>query len=326
MESVEKKTKNQTNNYKGPLNFVKRYPAIPILLLLFCAFSVASPYFLVGGNMQTILAANAVVLIAAVGQTLVILTGGIDLSVSTVISASAVVAGTVMGSTGNVFLGVVIAIGVGLVFGLINGVFVGYFGLTPFITTMGTQLVARGIAFVLSQGIAVKGTPAWVMEFGFSDVLGIPSIMLVGFILLVITAILLAKTTWGRHVMLLGSNRSSANYTGINVRKIEMSVYLICGILGGVAGFISIANLGNAIPGVGDTLLLIIIGGVVLGGTSMSGGEGSITRTLLGVGILAVLTNGLNLIGIPFYDQLIIQGFLIFVGNGLAVKFSSHQK
>ncbi|WP_461205294.1 ABC transporter permease [Clostridium sp. DL1XJH146] len=323
MGSANKKKKKNGAILGNSLAVAKSYPTIPIILFLLIAFSLASPFFLTGGNMKTVMAANTVVMIAAVGQTMVLLTGGIDLSVSTVISVSAVVAGTVMASTGNILLGLVVALAVGLVFGLINGVLIGYFGLTPFITTMGTQLVARGIAFLLSQGIAVKGTPEGVINFGFSSVAGIPSVTIVSIVILIISTILVTQTTWGRQVILIGSNRDSARYAGINSRKVEMSVYVLSGLFAGLAGMISIANLGNAIPGVGDTLLLIIIGGVVLGGTSMDGGEGSIPRTLLGIGLLAILTSGLNLIGIPFYDQLIVQGFLIFVGNGLSVKFSS---
>lgn len=304
------------------LSVVKSYPAIPIIVMLVVAFSTLSPYFFTGGNMESIMTANSVVLIAAVGMTLVFLTGGIDLSISTVISASAVIAGVVMAATGSVFLGTIAAILVGLGFGALNGVLIGYFGLTPFITTMATQLIARGIAFVVSQGIAVKGTPYALLDFGFLTFMGVPAVTIISFVVLIIFGILLAKTTWGRQVVLFGSNRNAARYAGIKTKRIEASVYILSGLLAGIAGMVSIANLGNAIPGVGDTLLLIIIGGVVLGGTSLSGGEGSIARTLLGVGLLAVLTNGLNLLGMPFYDQLIIQGILIFVGNGLAVRLS----
>ncbi|KAA3661522.1 MAG: ABC transporter permease [Calditrichaeota bacterium] len=307
---------------KAPLNIAKTHPSIPIIFGLLITFSLFSPFFLTGGNMQAIMSANAVILIAAVGQTMVLLTGGIDLSVSTVVSAGAVVAGTVMLVTQSVFLGFIAAVAVGLTFGMINGLLIGYGGLNPFITTMGTGLVARGIAFWQSQGIAVKGTPESLVDFGFSSILGIPSVAFVSIVIAIVCSIFVTQTTWGRKVILFGSNRDSARYAGIKTRLIEMSVYLVSGLLAGIAGFISIANLGNAIPGVGDTILLIIIGGVVLGGTSMFGGEGSITRTILGVGILAILTNGLNLIGIPFYDQLIIQGILIFVGNGLATKLS----
>lgn len=304
-------------------NISTTYPTIPIIIGLFVIFSIIAPYFLTAYNMQTIMAANAVVLVVAIGQTMVLLTGGIDLSVSTVISASAVVSGVVMASTGNVLLGIVVALAVGLVFGSLNGLMVGYFGLTPFIATMGTQLIARGIAFVLSQGIAVDGTPKPLSDFGFGSLLFLPNLTVVALIILVIAHFLLTQTTWGRHVILFGSNKESARYSGLKTKKLEMSVYMISGFLAGVAGIMSISEVGFAIPGYGDPKLLIIIGAVVLGGTSMSGGEGSISRTLLGVGILAILTSGLNMVGIPFYDQLIVQGILIFIGNWLSMHFSS---
>lgn len=304
---------------------LKTYPAVPIVLLLAAAFSLLSPYFATAGNMEAMLGANAVVLIAAIGMTFVFLAGGIDLSISTVISASAVLAGLAMAQTGSIALGFLTAVLGGAAFGLLNGVLIGFLNLTPFITTMATQLIARGVAFVLSQGIAVKGTPFGLLDFGFVVWMGIPAVTVIGLLLCGGSAFALRQTSWGRHVILVGANPDAARFAGLNVRWIVCSVYLLSGVLAGVAGFISIANLGNAIPGVGDTLLLIIIGAVVLGGTSMTGGEGSIERTVIGVALLAVLTNGLNLVGIPFYDQLIIQGVLIFAGTWLATTFSGRR-
>ncbi|MDB6179616.1 ABC transporter permease [Paracoccus sp. Z330] len=304
------------------LRTLRTNPAVPLVAALVVVFSLLSPFFMTGGNIEAMMGANAVVLIAAVGMTFVFLAGGIDLSISTVISASAVISGLVMAGTDNIAVGIATALAVGAAFGAVNGLLIGMCGLTPFITTMGTQLVARGIAFVMSQGVAVKGTPYALMDFGFAAFLGIPATTIVGLAVVVLASLTLCGTSWGRELMLVGSNRNAARYTGINVRKMEFSVYLVSGLLGGLAGFISIANLGNAIPGVGDTLLLMIIGAVVLGGTSMNGGEGSISRTLIGVGLLAVLINGLNLLGIPFYDQLIVQGVLIFVGTWMAARLS----
>ncbi|WP_017446374.1 ABC transporter permease [Gayadomonas joobiniege] len=307
-------------------NQLKQNPAMPMLAVLMILFSTLSPYFFDAINMESIAANNAVILIAAVGMTLVFLTGGIDLSIATVISVSAVMAGVIMGHTDNVLLGVLTAVSVGAAFGLLNGFLIGFLGLSPFITTMGTQLIARGIAFSVSEGIAVQGTPEPVIDFGFALVMGIPKITLVSFAVLLIVGFLVALTSWGRYIILLGSNPLAARYCGLNTRWLELSVYLASGILGGIAGFISIANLGNALPGVGDTLLLIIIGAVVLGGTSMNGGEGSLTKTLFGVAVLAVLTNGLNLLGIPFYDQLMIQGALIFIGYSIAMRLNQAKR
>lgn len=304
------------------MRFLTFYPSLPIIAILAVAFSLISPFFLTAANIEATLGANSVVLIAALGMTFVFLIGGIDLSIATVISASAVVSGIAMAQTGSIALGLGTALATGLGFGMLNGALIGYLGLAPFITTMGTQLIARGLAFILSQGIAIKGTPYGLIDFGFIVWLGVPAVTLVGLGTVVISAFALAKTTWGRELMLVGSNRNAARYVGTNIRFTEFSVYSVSGLLGGIAGFISIANLGNAIPGVGDTLLLIIIGAVVLGGTSLTGGEGSITRTVTGVFLLAILTSGLNLIGIPFYDQLIIQGVLILLGSWLAIRLS----
>ncbi len=304
---------------------VRSYPVAPVLVALFVGFSLFSPYFLTTGNIEAMLTANSVVLIASIGMTLVFLMGGIDLSISTVISASAVIAGLVMAASGSVLLGALAAMLVGLCFGLLNGLLIGVLGLTPFITTMATQLIARGVAFVLSKGIAVQGTPYSMMDFGFLSIAGVPAVTWAGLLVVALCLLALTQTDWGRHVMLIGSNRNAARYAGINVRLTEVSVYAVSGVLGGIAGFISIATLGNAIPGVGDTLLLIIIGAVVLGGTTMEGGEGSIARTVLGVGLLSVLISGLNLIGIAFYDQLIIQGLLIFFGTWLSMKLSTRR-
>lgn len=305
---------------------VKQFPAIPIVATLVIAFSTLSPFFLTAGNVEAMLAANSVVLIAAVGMTFVFLIGGIDLSISTVISASAVLSGLVMAATDNVLLGAITALAVGAGFGAINGTLIGVFGLTPFITTMATQLIARGIAFVMSQGVAVKGTPFWILDFGFWAWMGIPAVTWIALVIALVSAFVLTTTNWGREIFLVGSNRNSARFVGVNVMRIEFSAYLVSGLLGGIAGFVSIANLGNGIPGVGDTLLLIIIGAVVLGGAAMEGGEGSITRTVIGVALLSVLINGLNLLGIPFYDQLIVQGVLIFLGTWLALKLTRRRQ
>lgn len=302
------------------LVIVKNYPTLPFLMLLILFFSCVSPYFLSAGNARSILAVSSVVMIAALGETFVLLTGGIDLSVSAIISVSAILSGTAMAHTGNIALGVIVAIAVGVGFGLLNGILIGRLGLTPFIVTLGTQLVARGIAFMVSKGIAVGKMPASLIDFGFLHILGIPAIAWVAVFFVALCVFFASGTTWGRYVYLLGSNTTAARYVGVNTTGMLMSVYICSAVLSSIAGFISIANLGAAIPGVGDTLLLTIIGGVVLGGTSLSGGEGSIMRTVIGIALLAVLTNGLNLIGFPFYDQLIIQGLLIFVGTGMIAK------
>jgi ribose transport system permease protein len=288
-------------------------------VILWVLFALLAPAFPTARNINALLGVSAVVAIAATGQTLVLLTGGIDLSVATVVSCSAVLAANFTGKEGNPLVALVIALLVGLAFGLANGFAVGWLGLTPFVLTLGTHLVARGIAFSVSQGIAVRA-PSVLGELGRTDIAGIPVIALVAIAVMAMFGFLVSRTTWGRYVYLAGSNEQAARYVGVRLRPVKASVYVITGILGGLAGFLSIANLGVALPGVGDTILLTIIGGVILGGTSLFGGEGSMWRTALGVLLLATLTNGLNLLGFPFYDQLVAQGLVILVGTGLIVR------
>ncbi len=298
---------------------------IPILVPLWILFSLQSPAFATATNARALLAHSAVVAVAATGETLVLLTGGIDLSVATLVSCSAVLAAKVMGAEGDPLIGLLITLLVGLAFGLVNGFAVGWLDLAPFLLTLGTHLVARGIAFSVSEGIAVRA-PRALGDFGrtdllrIPDILRIPAIALIAIAVLVIFGYLLSNTTWGRYVYLLGSNEEAAHYVGIRRRLVKASVYVITGVLGGLAGFLSIANLGVGLPGVGDPILLTIIGGVILGGTSLFGGEGSMWRTALGVLLLATLTNGLNLLGFPFYDQLVAQALVILVGTGLIVR------
>ena len=322
-ESKQMKLKTGSFKTKGT-DFLRNYPTIPIIVVMIVGFSLTTNKFLSPGTVRTMMAVNSVSLIAAIGETFVLLTGGIDLSVATVISVSAVISATFMEMTGgSILIGVLAAVLVGLIFGAINGVLIGYGRMTPFITTMGTNLVARGIAFMMSsEGRGVKASKD-LIRFGFKSFMGIPLITLIGLAFVILFSVLLKQTFWGRRVVLMGSNRTTAKYSGINTEKTEMSVYLLSGILAGIAGFISIINLGAGIPGVGDKLLLIIIAAVVLGGTSMTGGEGSVMRTLIGIVLLAVLTQGLDRLHVEFYDQFIILGLLIFLGNSLSIRITT---
>lgn len=319
LQSAERSSSSEVG--QKLVSFLRQNSILPITVLIWVVLSLASPNFLTWANITTILAATAVVLVAATGETLVLLTGGIDISVATVAACSAALAAQVMGTEGSIIVGLIVALLVGAAFGVANGVAAAVIGLTPFVFTLGTMLVARGIAFSVSQGIAMR-VPRGMRDLGKADILGIPAIAVIAITVMIIFALLLAYTSWGRYIYLIGSNETAARYVGIKRRLIKASIYVITGVLGGLAGYLSIANLGVAIPGVGDTILLTIIGGVIVGGTSLFGGEGSIWRTALGVLLLASLTNGLNLLGFEFYDQLVVQGIVILVGAALAVRLS----
>lgn len=302
------------------MELLSRSSVLPILIPLWILFAFLAPSFATLRNARTTLAATAVVAVAAIGETLVLINGGIDLSVSTVIACSAVLATKFMATEGSPLVGLLIALGIGLIFGIINGFSVAKLGLTPFVLTLGTNLIARGIAFSVSKGYAIRA-PLALRQFGRMNWLGLPVIVVIALVMLVIFGLLLSKTTWGRYIYFLGANKKAARYVGINCGLIGASAYIVTGLLCGLAGYLSVANLGAAIPGVGDTILLTIIGGVILGGTSLFGGVGSVWRTALGVLLLATLTNGLNLLGFGFYDQLIAQGIVIIIGTGLTTRF-----
>lgn len=297
---------------------------LPILIPLWVLFTLLSPAFGTWRNVETLLAVTAVVLTAAIGETLVLIIAGIDISVASVAACSGIVAATIMGPQGEWWVGLLVALGVGFLFGVFNGFSVAKLGLTPFVLTLGTHLIARGIAFTVSKGIAVQ-VPQTIRTLGKTDWLGIPAISVIAIGVMVIFGFLLAQTTWGRYLYLLGTNRNAAQYVGIRRDLITASVYIVSGTLSGLAGFLAMANLGAAIPGVGDKILLTIIGGVILGGTSMFGGIGSMYRTAIGVLLLATLTNGLNLLGFDFYDQLIAQGVVIVIGTALTVRLGQEQ-
>lgn len=322
------KQKNKKLIGKNPIReFFIAYPAVAIIILLIILFSTLAPGFLRISTFRNAMKGNAYLLVAAVAETIVLLTGGIDLSVSTVMAFSAVVSCLYMGGVetvgvGTIVMGLIVALGAGLIFGMFNGVLIGYLGMQPFIVTMGTRLIAEGVAVALTKSVAVPGPESMVM-FGFKNLLGIPIVFLLAVIILIIVAIGVKQSGWGRKLILLGSNRESARYCGINVRRVEALAYTFSGLLSGLAGFFTIIVLGNALPTIGSTNLLVIIGAVVLGGTSMAGGEGSIERTFIGIALFAILTAGLNAIVVPYTIQMIIEGLIIFVGYSLSVNVTA---
>lgn len=296
---------------------------LPLLVVLWIAFSLLSPTFLTIRNLQTLSSATTVVAVAAIGEAVVLISGALDLSVASVAACAAVVSTSVTGQTGSWAVAVLICIGIGLAFGVFNGLMTAGLGVVPFVLTLGTDLVARGIAFTVSQGYSIAA-PRPIVNLGFSSILSVPSIVLIAVVLLFVSGQFLGRTVWGRYIYLVGSNIEAARYVGIRTKLIRGSAFVLSGLMGGVAGFLSTANVGVGLPGVGDTILLTIIGGVILGGTSLFGGKGSIGKMLTGVLLLATLSNGLNLLGITFYDLLVAQGVLILLGTALTV-YSARQ-
>ncbi|MDF2633576.1 MAG: ABC-type transporter, integral rane subunit [Pelosinus sp.] len=295
------------------LEFIKENVGILIGFAALCiALSIISPAFLTESNILNILRQVSTNANLALGMTLVIIICGIDLSVGSIVALSGTVTGGLIAFS-NVPIPVAVFAGifVGTLAGVFNGVMVAYTGIPSFIVTLAMLNIARGAAYVYTGGQPIR-----VMNEGFNVIgagyLGpIPLPVIYSFIFLVITAIILNNTKLGRHIYAVGGNKEAARFTGIKIKRIEIFVYTFSGFLAAFSGVVLAARMFSGQPTVGNGFELDAIAAVVLGGTSMTGGIGKIGGTLIGVLVIGVLNNGLNLLNINSFWQLIIKGIVI---------------
>jgi ribose transport system permease protein len=290
---------------------------LPVILVGFLVFSLTIDGFASVSNFQNIMRQLSVILAAVSGETLVLIIGGIDLSVGATIGLSTVCGAYAMHATGSASLGLLACIGVGLAIGTLNGLGISRAKLQPFIMTFGMMLTARAVALLLTGGRSMGTLPAILLISGRMTILWIPLVFLIGLAVACAVGILLQKTMFGQTLYLTGSNKVAARYSGVDISEIEFKVYLIAGALAGGAGFLFMTRLGAAVPTAGDPLLLQIIGAAVLGGNSLSGGEGGILRSITGCVLIAMLNNVLELVGAQFWDQMIVVGVLVALGSAL---------
>jgi ribose transport system permease protein len=284
--------------------------ALGVLVLL---ASVLSPYFLQPGNLINVARQVSIIGIVAVGMTFVILTGGIDLSVGSMLGVVAVVSALQLQGGMAPVVVVVLALALGSLLGLINGLGITIGGLPPFIMTLGMLVMARGAALTIAKGQPVslgsaKESFSWL---GRGDIGGIPVPVVIFILVALVSAAVLRFTTFGRYVYAIGSNREAARLAGVKVRTYTAAVYVISGLLTGLTALIWISRLTVGEPTAGTGLELDAIAVVVIGGTSLFGGEGGIGGTVIGAIIVAVLANVLNLLGVSPFTQQIVTGALI---------------
>lgn len=274
-----------------------------LVFLLLCALiSMLTPRFLSAGNIRNLFWQATTVGIIAIGQTLIILTAGIDLSVGGIMAISAMLGGLVMSNT-SLGAGITTVLLTGLGVGVLNGVLVSYARLAPFIVTLGTLSITQSLTYVITDGSSITGLPAGYRFFGYQRVFGLPlyTIVLIG--LFILGHIMLKKTKLGRFLYAIGSNEEASRLAGVNVKFNKMIAYSITGLLCAIAALILTSRLGAIDPDTGSGIELDTIAAVVIGGASMSGGKGSLVGTLIGVFFITVLHNGLNLIGVsPFWQ------------------------
>ena len=293
-------------------------------MLFRSVFSFLADGFLSRDNFWTIMRQISVNLCISVGVTLVILTGGIDLSVGSILALSgAIMAGLLKRGTEvealNLYIGygapAAIAVGlfVGAALGWFNGVMVTRFRVPPFIATLAMLTIARGLTKLHTGGEAITGLGEVFVGIGSGRLLGIPNQFWIAAGIVLVAVVLLRKTRFGRYVYAVGGNEEAAKLSGLNVARVKRSVYLISGMLAAVGGLIVTSRLNSATPIAGEGLELDSIAAVVIGGTSLSGGRGSVQGTVLGALIIGVLNSGLVIMGVdPFWQQ-VIKGFVILL-------------
>jgi ribose transport system permease protein len=281
------------------------------LFLLGAVFSILSPYFFSVNNLLTVATQTAVIAVIAVGQTYVLITGGIDLAIGSVIALSSMIAGLCMHANVPVPIAILAGLATGAASGAVGGALVAFANIPPFIATLGTMTVCRGIALTLTQGIPVTGLPKSFTDFGTGSTLGVPNPVIIMVALVVIFGFILAKTKLGRHIYATGSNFEAARLSGVNTKRTLVMVYVFSGLLAACAGLIMSARIISAQPASGDGYELDAVASSVIGGTSTMGGEGAVAGTFIGAFVIGVLRNGLNLIGVSPFIQKIVIGIVI---------------
>ncbi|HOO32401.1 MAG TPA: ABC transporter permease [Thermotogota bacterium] len=279
--------------------------------VIFVIFSLSSEYFLDVYNLMNILVQSSLIAIIAVGQTFVILTGGIDLSVGSIVALTSVSTGLMLTSGISIPLAIIFGVLVGLGAGLVNGITVSFGKVPAFIVTLGMMSIARGGALAMNSGKPVSGLPFEFERIASTEVFGIPIFAIYMLVIYAIGYFILYKTRLGRHIFAIGGNREATKLSGVNVPFNEMMAYAVSGLLAGLGGVLLTARLNYATPISGNAYELDTIAAVVIGGTSLAGGEGGLIGTLIGALLLGTLRNGLTLLNVVSYYQQIIIGVVI---------------
>jgi ribose transport system permease protein len=304
---------------RGRLNdFIAQMTAGAALIVVFIFLSFASPVFLTTNNLINIIEQNAVTAVMALGMTFVIITAGIDLSVGSTAAMTGVVGVELIAAGWNWPQALLVAVLAGGVVGLVNGLLISVANLNPFITTLGMQTVVRGLTDVQTNAVVVVGPPSVLGPtnfgvIGLGKLAGIPVALMILVVLSVLAYFLLSHTRLGRYTYAIGSNREAARLSGIPVKKYLLAVYVILGLLTGLAGMIAVSRLGIAEPNFGIGLELDVIAACVVGGASLFGGQGTIVGTLLGVFLIGLIRDGAVLLDVNDFWQNVIIGVVIWL-------------
>ena len=293
-----------------------------VLVALIIGFSIGSPYFLTRANWLNTSSTATEVLLLAVGETFVICSAGIDLSVGAVLGFAGTAGAWVMATAfpgasgaavGPITVGFAAAIAAGAAFGLVNGLLVAFAGIPPFVVTLGTLGIATGFGYLLNNGQEISAIPSSVATFGNTNLGGwVPVPVLITAVITIWCGLLLSRTRFGAYALSIGDSREAVIRAGINYRRYLVRIYTLSGLLAGVAAVLVMARLGAGSPDSGTTDNLNAIAAVVIGGASLFGGRGTITGSVIGTGIIAVMLTGLVLVNVPpFWQEVAVGAILI---------------
>jgi ribose transport system permease protein len=284
------------------------------LIALFVALSIASPHFLTNTNLSSVVRQTAVINIMALGMTLIIIAGGIDLSVGAILAFGGLMGTMAMERGYPIPAGILIGAFAGMLWGVVNGFLATRLNINPFIVTLGTMGIARGLTLIVSNGLPVHRIPQGFSFLGEGNLLGVPFVLWIVVACALAVHVILEHTRLGRYAYAIGSNPDAAYYAGIPVAFHTTAVYAIGGLLTGLAGMVEASRLMTGQPTAGQGYELQAIAAVVIGGGSLRGGEGSVIGTLIGAFIMGLLSNGSDLLGIsPYLQQAIIGAVIILV-------------
>lgn len=284
-----------------------------IIAAEFILFGFAAPYFLTVGNLFNILRQVSEIGMISIPLTFLLLSGHMDLSVGSIVGVCGVTTGMILRAGGPIVLAMLAGIAAGAAIGFINGLIVGKLKIQAVVVTIGTQVMFRGLCYILTSGRAVSGYPLSFFTLGTGDVLGVPISVIVLLLMYAGAWFVLEKSWFGRYVLAIGNNQNTTRYSGIRVDRVKIILFTICGVMTAIASIFLISRLSSAEATLGSGYELDIITAALIGGVDINGGRGKLQGTFLGILIIGILRNGLNMMGLSVIYQSIILGVLLLV-------------
>lgn len=293
---------------------VREVPLIMLIVVAVIALSIKNPNFLLFGNIHSILLGASFEAIMAIAMSLLLILGGLDLSVGSIAGFTGVISGLMLDAEFGVFASVLGGVLAAVLVGFVNGILVAKLKVPPMIATLGMMNIVRGLIYILTKGVGKPNFPDGYNILGRALLFGkIQSPIVVSLVLMVIFGILFAKSAWFRQFYFIGGNEEAARLSGIKVDRLRILAYTFMGLMAGIAGVLLAARMGGAIPTQGQNMEMNVIAACVIGGCSVNGGEGTILGSFLGVLVMALITNAFNLLGVDVYWQKAILGVVLLV-------------